>query len=273
MKKLLLFTLAIGTTCFAADVKTPTTLTERFSYAVGMQIGSDFGSKEMEIDFDLFLAGVKAAYANDTTLLTKEDANEVLKQAWEDYQAKAKAKRDAAGIKTKKEGVEFLATNRKKPGVKTTPSGLQYRVIKPGKGNSPGRNDRAVVHYRGWTLDGKEFDSSYTRNKPSTFAVGRVIPGWTEALTMMKPGAKWEIAVPQELAYGSRGKGLKIPPYSTLRFEIELISSESFGQTSTPTRKPVTSNVVRIPSSSELKQGAKPEVLSKDQVEKLKKEK
>ena len=157
MKKLLLFSLAIGTTCFAADVKSPTTLTERFSYAVGMQIGSDFGSKEMEIDFEQFLAGVKAAYANDTTLLTKEDANEVLKQAWEDYQAKAKAKRDAAGIKTKKEGVEFLAANRKKPGVKTTPSGLQYRVIKPGKGNSPGRNDRAVVHYRGWTLDGKEF--------------------------------------------------------------------------------------------------------------------
>jgi len=103
--------------------------------------------------------------------------------------------------------------------------------------------------------------------------VGRVIPGWTEALTMMKPGAKWEIAVPQELAYGSRGKGLKIPPYSTLRFEIELISSESVGQTSNPTRKPVTSNVVRIPSSSELKQGAKPEVLSKDQVEKLKNKK
>ena len=100
MKKLLLFTLAIGTTCFAADVKTPTTLTERFSYAVGMQIGSDFGSKEMEIDFDLFLAGVKA-YADDTTLLTKEDANEVLKQAWEDYQAKAKAKRDAKRAKAR----------------------------------------------------------------------------------------------------------------------------------------------------------------------------
>ena len=142
-----------------------------------MQIGSDFGSKEMEIDFEQFLAGVEAAYANDTTLLT-EDANEVLKQAWEDYQAKAKAKRDAAGIKTKMEGVEFLAANRKKPGVAYS-SGLQYRVIKPGKGNSPGINDRAVVHYRGWTLDGKEFDSSYTRKKPSTFAVGRVIPGWT----------------------------------------------------------------------------------------------
>ena len=158
MKKLLLFTLAIGTTCFAADVKTPTTLTERFSYAVGMQIGSDFGSKEMEIDFDLFLSGVKAAYADDTTLLTKEDASEVLKQAWEDYQARAKAKRESAGIKTKKEGDDYLAANRKKPGVKTTPSGLQYRVIKPGKGNSPGRNDRAVVHYRGWTLAGKELN-------------------------------------------------------------------------------------------------------------------
>ena len=272
MNKLLILSLTLGTTCFAAEVKTPTTLTERFSYAVGMQIGSDFGSKEMEMDFDLFLAGVKAAYAGDTTLLTKEDAREVLDQAWAEYQARAKAKREAASVKTKKEGKEFLTANSKRPGVKTTTSGLQYRVIKTGKGNSPGRSDRAVVHYRGWTMDGKEFDSSYSRNKPSTFAVGRVIPGWTEALMMMKPGAKWEIAVPHELAYGPRGKGVQIPPYSTLRFEIELIASENAERSPTPTRKPVTSNVVRIPSSSEINKGAKPEVLTKDQVEKLKKQ-
>mgnify|MGYP001276604811 CR=1 FL=1 len=170
-------------------------------------------------------------------------------------------------------GEAFLAENAEREGVETTESGLQYEVLEQGDGEKPAATDTVQVHYTGELLSGEVFDSSRERGEPVTFALNQVIPGWTEALTMMKPGAKWEIAVPQELAYGSRGKGLKIPPYSTLRFEIELISSESVGQTSTPTRKPVTSNVVRIPSSSELKQGAKPEVLSKDQVEKLKKEK
>ena len=273
MKNILLLSLALGVSGVAEELKKPTTLTERFSYSVGMQIGSDFGTKEMKLDFEQFLAGVKAAYEGKNTLISKEEASKVLNEAWQDYQAREKAKREAIGSKAKEEGADYLAANQKKPGVKKTASGLQYRIIKPGKGNSPKATDRAAVHYRGWTLDGKEFDSSYSRNKTSTFAVNRVIPGWTETLTMMKPGGKWEIVVPQELAYGSRGKGLKIPPYSTLRFEIELISFEGTGQSAVPARKPVTSNVVRIPSSNEIKKGAKPEVLTKDQVEKLKKDK
>ena len=136
------------------------------------------------------------------------------------------------------------------------------------EGSSPTKSDKAEVHYRGWTIDGEEFDSSHSRNKTSTFGVTQVIRGWTEALTMMKPGGKWEIVVPQELAYGPGGKRPKIPPYSALRFEIELISVE---QAKPAAKKPVTSNIVRIPSQLELDQGAKPEILTKEQEAELKK--
>ena len=167
--------------------------------------------------------------------------------------------------KTKKEGAEFLANNRKKTGVKTTSTGLQYRIINKGKGTSPTSKDSVEVNYRGWTTDGKEFDSSFSRKKPSNFVLNRVIRGWTEAITKMSPGAKWEIVVPQHLAYGPRGKGATIPPYSTLRFEIELISFKK--------EIKAKSNIVRVPSSEEIKNGAKPEILNKEQIENLKKKK
>ena len=172
--------------------------------------------------------------------------------------------------KTKKEGAALLAKNSEKTDVKTTSTGLQYRIIKNGKGTSPTSKDSVEVHYRGWTTDGKEFDSSYSRKNPSNFVLNRVIRGWTEALTKMQPGAKWEIVVPQHLAYGPRGKGAKIPPYSTLRFEIELISVKKAIEAKDRTTK---SNIVRVPSSEEIKKGAKPEVLNKEQIENLKKNK
>jgi FKBP-type peptidyl-prolyl cis-trans isomerase FklB len=120
-------------------------------------------------------------------------------------------------------GQAFLAENADKEGVKTTASGLQYKVIEAGSGESPKASDSVTVHYRGTLIDGTEFDSSYSRNKPATFRVDRVIPGWTEALKMMKPGAKWQLFIPPGLAYGERGPG-PIPPNSTLIFDVELIS-------------------------------------------------
>ncbi len=251
------------------SISNPTTKTERFSYAVGTQIGGDFANKEIEIDFGQFSKGVKAAYQSKDNLMTEDESKQVLDEVWKEYQERERAKRSAAGEAAKKEGTNYLTTNKKKPGVKVTASGLQYRVIKAGKGASPTKSDKAEVHYRGWTLDGNEFDSSYSRNKPSTFALTRVIPGWTEALVLMKPGAKWEIIVPFNLAYGPGGKRPKIPPYSTLRFEIELISFEQ-PQPPAP-KKPVTSNIVRIPSQAELNKGAKPEILTKEQEAELKK--
>ncbi len=122
--------------------------------------------------------------------------------------------------KYRAEGSEFLASNAKKQGVITLPSGLQYKVLEEGTGRSPGPNDSVTVHYRGTLIDGNEFDSSYGNNEPATFQVGGVIPGWTEALQLMKEGAKWQLFIPPDLAYGKRG------PLSdrTLIFEVELIS-------------------------------------------------
>ena len=246
----------------------PTSKKERFSYAVGLQIGGDFGNKEIKIDFAQFAEGVKTAYLSKDKLMTEEESKKILDEVWKDYQNREKAKRTAEADIAKKAGIDYLAANGKKPGVKVTASGLQYRVIKAGEGASPTKSDKAEVHYRGWTIDGEEFDSSHSRNKTSTFGVTQVIRGWTEALTMMKPGGKWEIVVPQELAYGPGGKRPKIPPYSALRFEIELISVE---QAKPVAKKPVTSNIVRIPSQTELDQGAKPEILTKEQEAELKK--
>ena len=117
----------------------------------------------------------------------------------------------------------FLATNRAKPGVTTLPSGLQYRVITPGKGRKPKASDNVTVHYRGTLVNGTEFDSSYKRNEPATFPVGGVIAGWVEALQLMEEGAKWELVIPAELGYGARGAGGVIPPNATLIFEVELL--------------------------------------------------
>ncbi len=246
----------------------PATKKERFSYAVGLQIGGDFGSKEIEIDFGQFAEGIKTAYLSKDKLMTEEESKKILDEVWKDYQQREQTKRTAEADIAKKAGIDYLAANRKKPNVKVTASGLQYRVIKAGKGTSPTNSDKVEVHYRGWTIDGNEFDSSHSRNKTSTFGVTRVIRAWTEALTMMKPGDKWEIVAPQELAYGPGGKRPKIPPYSTLRFEIELISVE---QPKAAAKNPVTSNIVRIPSQAELKQGAKPEILTKEQEAEMKK--
>ena len=250
-------------------VGNPSTKKERFSYAVGLQIGGDFGNKEIEIDFAQFAEGVKTAYLSKEQLLSDEESKKVLDEVWKNYQERERAKRTAEAEVAQKEGAEYLAANLKKPGVKATASGLQYRVINAGKGESPTKSNKAEVHYRGWTIDGNEFDSSYSRNTPSTFGLTRVIRGWTEALTMMKPGAKWEIVVPQELAYGAGGKRPKIPPYSTLRFEIELLSVVKGNASAV--KPPVTSNIVRIPSQAELKKGAKPEILTKEREAELKK--
>ena len=265
MKKIIILIIVSSLTAFSADSKKPTTPTEKFSYAVGMQIGKDFKTKEMELDFEIFMEAVKASYQTQDTLISEAEAKIILDEVWKKYQDKEKAKRMVLIDKTKKEGAEFLANNRKKTGVKTTSTGLQYRIINKGKGTSPKSKDSVEVNYRGWTTDGKEFDSSFSRKKTSNFVLNRVIRGWTEAITKMSPGAKWEIVVPQHLAYGPRGKGSKIPPYSTLRFEIELISFKK--------EIKAKSNIVRVPSSEEIKNGAKPEILNKEQIENLKKKK
>ena len=155
--------------------------------------------------------------------MTDEEVRETLTALSVGLKEKAMAKRKEAGAASIKEGKEFLDANKKKEGVVTLPSGLQYKVIKAGTGAVPKATDTVKTHYRGTLISGTEFDSSYKRNEPAEFPVGGVIKGWTEALQLMKTGSKWQLYIPSELAYGENGAGADIPPNAVLTFDIELL--------------------------------------------------
>lgn len=199
---------------------------DKIAYMIGHQIGTNFKRDGIEIDLTVMLAAMKDAMAGTKSQLTPEETQKLMADFQKSLQTKAEAKAKAEGDKNTTAGKAFLADNVKKDGVKTTPSGLQYKVITEGKGDAPKAADTVTVNYKGTLLDGTEFDSSYKRNKPATFAVGGVIKGWTEALQVMKPGSKYELWIPADLAYGERGAGEQIGPNSTLHFEVELVSIE-----------------------------------------------
>jgi FKBP-type peptidyl-prolyl cis-trans isomerase FklB len=171
------------------------------------------------IDKDNLVAGFIAGVLGKDQKMTIEDAQEYVQAVME--AANEKRMQSQYGS-NREEGEKFLAENKTKEGVQVTPSGLQYKVIKQGKGAIPTTSDKVKVHYKGTLIDGTEFDSSYKRNQPTEFGVTQVIKGWTDALTMMPVGSKWELYIPQELAYGSRNQG-QIKPFSTLIFEVELL--------------------------------------------------
>jgi FKBP-type peptidyl-prolyl cis-trans isomerase FklB len=168
--------------------------------------------------------GLKDAYGGGKTLLTEEQASQAIADFQKTLTAKKAETMRILSEKNKADGKKFLAENVKKAGVKSLPSGLQYKEITPGKGKSPKAADTVTVHYKGTLIDGTEFDSSYKRGEPATFPVSGVISGWTEALQLMKEGAKWHLFIPPDLAYGERGAGHDIGPNATLVFEVELIS-------------------------------------------------
>jgi FKBP-type peptidyl-prolyl cis-trans isomerase len=172
----------------------------------------------------MLVQGIEDAASGGEALMTEEQMRTVMMNLANRVKAEQMEKQKQEGAENIKAGEAFLAENAGKEGVKTTDSGLQYKVITAGEGKTPQKSDKVTVHYRGTLIDGSEFDSSYSRNKPATFGVGQVIPGWTEALQLMKEGDKWEIYLPSKLGYGERGAGAKIPPNSTLIFEVELIS-------------------------------------------------
>ena len=222
----------------AAKTPAPLTLTtpkDQTSYAIGMSLGKNIGKgvQEQSVDIDqaILLRGVKDGLAGGATLLTDEEANAVMmelqKQAHlkqEEMRKKQEEIAKAQGEVNKKQGAAFLAENKAKEGVVTLPSGLQYKILQPGTGPKPTATDTVVCNYRGTLIGGKEFDSSYKRGQPATFPVGQVIKGWTEALQLMPVGSKWQLFLPPELAYGERSAGPDITPYSTLVFEVELVS-------------------------------------------------
>ncbi len=198
----------------------------RISYTIGVNIGKDFKTQKMDIDADVLLLGLKDSMADKELRLTDEEMASEIESFQQEMQAKITAEMEAMVVKNKAEGEAFLAENAKKEGVVVTESGLQYKVLEPGEGDAPEATDVVTVHYLGTLIDGTQFDSSYDRGQPATFPVGGVIAGWTEALQLMKPGAKWQLVIPAELAYGERGAGQVIGPNATLLFDVELISVE-----------------------------------------------
>ena len=192
---------------------------EKVSYIIGTQIGSSIKAQGIEIDIEMLISGLKDALAGKELAFSEEES----KQAMMVFRKRMIEKQAAERAQQAAKNQAFLEANKTKEGVKVLPSGLQYKVITEGTGESPKAEDKVRTHYRGRLIDGTEFDSSYKSNKPSEFPVNRVIKGWTEALQLMKVGSKWELYIPAELAYGERGKPPVIPPNATLIFEIELL--------------------------------------------------
>ena len=217
-------TVALSGAAFAADAPELKSDKEKISYSIGMDIGGNLKRGSVEVDPDILAKGLKDSYGGGKTLLTEDEARKTIA----DFQQAMRAKQAETMIKlaekNKVDGEKFLAENAKKEGVKTLPSGLQYKEITPGTGKSPKPTDTVTTHYKGTLIDGTEFDSSYKRGEPASFPVSGVIAGWTEALQLMKEGAKWQLFVPPNLAYGERGAGREIGPNATLIFEVELIS-------------------------------------------------
>lgn len=193
------------------------------SYAVGANVGRSIAEPGIELDLEAFLAGFKAAYGKQELAMTPEEMQTAMMALQTKARAAAEKNMAEAGATAKAEGDAFLAENAKKEGVKSTPSGLQYKVLTEGDGAMPAATDTVKVHYTGTFIDGKKFDSSVDRGEPATFGVDQVIPGWTEALQLMKVGSKWQLAIPSDLAYGPQGRGAQMPPNSVLLFDVELL--------------------------------------------------
>jgi FKBP-type peptidyl-prolyl cis-trans isomerase len=272
IRKLSLITgLALAaTTALGADQPDLPDAMSKASYGIGANLGKGLRRDQVAVSVDLIIQGFKDAYDGKDLPMTDEEIRTTLQSYW-------KETREALGAKNLAEGKAFLDANKEKPGVITLPSGLQYKVLEEGKGNSPTAADIASVHYRGTLLNGTQFDSSYDRGAPAEFRPTQVIKGWSEALQLMKAGSKWQLFIPSDLAYGPNGQRT-IPPNATLIFEVELLSFRTpepppappvTSQKAAPgAQQVVTSDIIRVPSKEEMEKGAKIEVIKKDEVEK-----
>lgn len=197
---------------------------DKLSYALGLSMGNNFRASGInEINVQDFADGVAAVFYGSEPKMTYDEAKAEIQRYFTELQAKQDEAAKKAGEENAKAGEAFLMENGKRVEVKTLPSGLQYEVIAEGEGESPKATDQVMVHYEGKLIDGTVFDSSIDRGEPATFGVTQVIPGWVEALQLMKPGAKWRLFIPSALAYGPQGAGGIIGPNQTLIFDVELI--------------------------------------------------
>jgi FKBP-type peptidyl-prolyl cis-trans isomerase len=254
---------------FAAGTNVLADEKSRDSYALGLYYGQNWQQQGIEVNWDIFSRGFKDAQAGGATLMTPQEMRDTLNQFQKTIVAKQQQLREQQAAKNKTDGDAFLAKNRSKPGVLTLPDGLQYTAISEGTGDMPAEGEMVSVNYRGTFIDGTEFDSSAKIGRPAQFRVGGVIPGWTEALKMMRAGSKWHVVIPSDLAYGPQGRQ-GIPPNSVLVFDMELVSVDRPEAPPAPAPPPpLTSDIIKVPSAEEMKKGAKIEIIKPEDVKKM----
>ena len=227
MKKLIVVALVLSilsSMVIAQKKETPKTKKEKISYSIGVNIGKNMKTQGIDLDQGLLTQGIKDGLNNSKTAMSDKDMEAAMTSFQQEMMGKMQAKQKVVGEMNVKEGEAFLAANKKKEGVVTLSSGLQYKILKSGDGPKPTKDQTVKCHYRGTLIDGTEFDSSYKRGEPTEFPIGQVIKGWTEALQLMPVGSKWQLFIPSDLAYGPEGRGQTIGPNATLIFDIELIS-------------------------------------------------
>ncbi len=215
---IMLLTFGCGTDTSHPTVTNLTDFKDSTSYALGADLGANLKQQHVELDYDIFMAGLLDGHKTDEILLDPKQRRQMIVALQQHIRSKAK---EAENVNLKA-AEEFLANNKEKPDIKETPTGLQYRVIKEGNGESPGQTDRVKVHYVGTLMDGSKFDSSIDRGEPSEFGLNQVIKGWTEGLQLMKVGSKFKFFIHPKIAYGNRPKP-NIPAQSLLIFEVELL--------------------------------------------------
>lgn len=220
---LVLAVLVFTTNTWAIELDTDQ---KKLGYIIGMDIGKSLKDQGTEVDLDSLVSAIRSTYNGEELEMTADEAAAVRQEYIQRRQAEQQAEAAAAGQTNLAAGQKFLAENATKEGVQSTASGLQYKVVTMGTGAKPAATDTVKVHYRGTLLDGTEFDSSYKRNEPISFALNRVIAGWTEGVQLMPVGSKYMFYIAPELAYGEGGGG-PIPPNSTLIFEVELLDIET----------------------------------------------
>ncbi len=215
-------TLLAASSSALAETKLTTEM-DKVSYAIGFIHGQRLQQDISDLKPEIFHAGFEASFSKESPLMSEEEIKETLTAYQQKRQAEHTKKQQEQAEKNLAEGKAFLDENAKKEGVKTTESGLQYKILKTGEGKKPSTTDKVKVHYHGTLIDGTVFDSSVDRGEPTSFPVNGVISGWTEALQMMTEGSEWELYIPADLAYGERAASAKIAPNSTLIFKVELL--------------------------------------------------
>ena len=226
MKCLLAAILSVGlfsTLCMAAEKPALKDTKDTESYSLGYQFGQSMKAQGLDLDMEVYMSGIQDALTGADPRLSQDEMRATVVDLQKRLAAVRQKELKEVADKNLAEGKTFLEENKKKDGVITLPSGLQYKILAEGSGKTPKATDSVTVNYRGNLINGTEFDNSYKRGQPTTFQVGNVIRGWTEALQVMKEGSKWQIFIPPQLAYGDRSAG-PVPPNSTLIFEVELIS-------------------------------------------------